>query len=191
MSAMYNIDQVIFDDDVAGERFACDVNRCKGQCCTMYGERGAPLMDEELAEISKAFPKVVQFLPSMHREAIQRDGMVAGSPGNYATVCVDRGPCVFVYYEDSTARCSFEKAFFMGLIQWQKPLSCHLFPIRIRGNNPDHLYYEHIHQCLPGKENGMFLNISLIQFVKDALIRKYGVDWYNQAFSECKQVNKL
>jgi hypothetical protein len=178
------------EDDIAGEQFACDLNKCKGACCTMYGERGAPLMDEELAEIDKVFQEVVRFLPQMHREVILKDGMVTGSPGNYSTVCVDRGPCVFVYYQDNIARCAFEKAFLDGLTKWQKPLSCHLFPIRIRGNDVEHLYYERIHQCKSGRENGMASDIFLIHFLKDALIRKYGADWYKEALVRSKRNNE-
>lgn len=188
---MYNVGHVILEDDIAGERFACDMGRCKGRCCTMYGERGAPLMDGELQEIEKAFPKIIEFLPAAHLEVIRRHGMVDGKTGDYYTVCVDYRACVFVYYENDIARCAFEKAFFMGLIQWQKPLSCHLFPVRVRGHQTDHLYYERIQECVPGRENGMITDVPLIRFVRCALIRKYGAEWYAQALYDCKQTKDI
>jgi len=188
---MYHVGSVILEDDIARECFACDPEKCKGKCCTMYGERGAPLMDEEIREIENAFPKISGFLPPPHLEAIRRHGMVAGKPGDYYTVCVDKHACVFVYYEDDIARCAFEKAFFMGLTQWQKPLSCHLFPLRIRGFYADHLYYERIQECVSGRENGQINNQPLIRFLGDALRRKYGTEWYARALYECDQKNDI
>jgi hypothetical protein len=187
---MFNIGYVIVEDDIAGERFACDLNRCRGGCCTLHGGRGAPLLDEELPEIDKTFPHVRQFLSDEHLEIIRQHGMVEGFSGSYATVCVDQRACVFVYYDDDIARCAFERAFLMGITSWQKPLSCHLFPIRIRNGNLDHLHYERIRECATGRENGTILNISLVRFLRDALTRKYGEDWYSQVLSEGTRMNK-
>jgi hypothetical protein len=188
---MFNIGNVLVDDDIVGECFACDLKCCGGSCCTLHGGRGAPLLDEEVPEIENAFPIVRQFLPHEHLEVIRRSGMVEGFPGGYATVCVEQRACVFVYFDGDVARCAFEKAFLMGIISWQKPLSCHLFPIRIRTGEYDHLYYERIRECAAGRENGTNMKISLVRFLEDALKRKYGEDWYGQAISEFTRIDKL
>jgi len=188
--AMYKIGSVEVEEEIAQECFACDLNQCKGGCCTLPGGRGAPLMDEEILEIEKWHSRILQFLPEEHREVIKQIGTFEGSPGNYATVCVGQKACVFVYYEGDIARCAFEKAYLEGIIAWRKPISCHLFPIRVRRGNVDYLYYERISECAAGRKLGISSNIYLVNFLKDALIRKYGKEWYNNFLSVCKDVTK-
>ena len=115
--------------------------------------------------------------------------MVEGSPGNFATVCVGQRECVFVYYEGGIARCVFEKVYLEGITTWRKPLSCHLFPIRIKRGNVDYLHYERIRECEAGRERGKLLNVALAQFLRDALTRKYGKDWFEKFLSASVQVN--
>jgi uncharacterized protein DUF3109 len=184
---MFIIGEAMIEDQVAFERFACDLNACKGACCTLPGGRGAPLEDEEVDEIRNAYPVVEQFLSARHREIIGRHGMVEGVPGSFATTCVDEHDCVFVYYEDAIARCSIERAFQEGLIGWRKPLSCHLFPIRVSGNGATRLRYEKISECSPGRATGRNLNAPLHVFLKDALVRKFGESWYAEFRSACEQ----
>ncbi|MFA6455891.1 MAG: DUF3109 family protein, partial [Bacteroidota bacterium] len=130
------------DESIAETKFACDLNACKGACCTFPGGRGAPLTDEEVKTITEVFPVIEEYLPVEHRIAIGRYGMVDGGPGNYATQCVDGKACVFVYFDGDIAKCVFERAFYEKKITWQKPISCHLFPVRIRKDGTE-IHYEY------------------------------------------------
>lgn len=176
---MIIIGEIAVDDSVFGTKFACDLNACKGACCTFPGGRGAPLSDDEMEQIEQAFPFVVDYLPPEHRAVIERSGMVDGSAGNYATQCVDGKACVFVYFDGDVAKCAFERAYYEKRTQWQKPLSCHLFPIRIRKNGTE-IVYEYFSECAPALERGTAEGIPLHRFVSDPLERAFGTHWNKQ-----------
>ncbi|HTK81999.1 MAG TPA: DUF3109 family protein [Bacteroidota bacterium] len=175
---MFIIGEALVEEQIITEQFACDVGACKGACCTLPGGRGAPLQDDEVAEVQHAFPFAKRFLDDRHRQAIEERGCVEGVPGSYATNCIDERDCVFVFYEDGIARCSIEKAYYEGLISWQKPLSCHLFPIRVSSGSAKRLHYEKIWQCEAARPNGRNLNMPLHVFLKTALVRAFGMSWY-------------
>jgi hypothetical protein len=164
--------------------FACDLARCKGACCTMKGARGAPLSDDEVDEIYKAFPVVKRYLSKKHLAVIKKYGMIQGDTGNFATQCVDEEACVFVYYENGVAKCSFEKAFLNDEIKWRKPLSCHLFPFRQSYNSKRQLFFEYIRECEPALERGTREKIPVYKFLKDALVRTYGEQSYEEFSQE-------
>ena len=184
---MPEIQDIIIDPVIPTLRFKCDVKRCKGACCTIPGGRGAPLLDDEIDEIHRAFPVVQRYLSDRHLEVIRDDGMFEGESGDFVTTCVDKKACVFVTYEDGIARCSFEKAYLNGEIGWRKPLSCHLFPIRIdRGMQGERIRYEHLEDCGPALESGSRDNVPLPEFVRDALTRAFGNDWYQRFIEFCR-----
>jgi len=182
---MFVIGQSIIEDAVADGRFACDLKKCRGACCTLPGRRGAPLADSECAELLLALPVVRKYLPERHLAAIEEAGVYEGTEGNFATACVDGRECVFVYYEDGIAGCSIEKAYLAGELTWRKPISCHLFPIRIANGWGERLRYELIETCRPAVEHGEASNVQLADFVMDALVRKYGGPWYAEFRAEC------
>ena len=182
---MFVIDQSIIEDTVAEACFACDLVQCRGACCTLPGRRGAPLLDSERAELHAALPVVGKYLPERHRAVIETAGPYEGTEGDFATTCVDDRECVFVCYEDGTARCAIEKAYRNGELAWPKPLSCHLFPIRISNYCGERLRYERIDPCRPAVEHGQRENVLLSDFVMDALVRKYGTQWYDAFREEC------
>lgn len=173
---MFVIGEISVHESVAGTKFACNLKACKGACCTFPGGRGAPLRDDEIAEIEKAFPFIESIIPPEHRAAIAAHGLVDGAPGNYATQCVNGKACVFVYYENNIAKCSFEKAFLEQRISWQKPLSCHLFPIRMTKDGKG-IYYEYFSECAPALEHGKSENIRLHHFVEEPLKRACGKEF--------------
>ncbi len=129
---MLEIRQTIIDDNIPHIKFACNLSVCKGACCTLAGGTGAPLLDDELEQIENAFPLVKSLLPKEHLEFIKQFGLYEGESGFYTTMCFNNRACVFVFYEEGIARCAFEKAFKAGKLKWRKPISCHLFPIRVR-----------------------------------------------------------
>ena len=176
---MFPILDIIADDAVATARFACDLGACHGACCTMAGGRGAPITDAEKEAVIAAIPVASPYLSERNRGVIATLGAVEGSPGDWATRCIDDRDCVFVYYEGSVAKCAIERAHFNGQSEFRKPLSCHLFPIRVSEVfGTDYLRYEEIPECRPALANGRKKGVLLYQFLKDALVRAYGEEFY-------------
>jgi hypothetical protein len=186
---MFKVGEAIIEDDIAHGRFACDLRKCKGACCTLPGYRGAPLEDAELEEITRIFPIVKKYLPERHLQWAEQTGIYEGHPGSFATTCVDEKDCVFVFHEDGIAKCSIEKAYNNLEIRWRKPMSCHLFPIRVSSYIGERLRYEKIAECKPAIARGKDEDIPLYDFLRNALIRRFGEDWYNRFRAECQRLD--
>ena len=184
---MLSIQDILVDNAVAELPFACDLRACKGACCTTPGSKGAPLRDEETEPIRTWSPEIRNLLPAEHRAAIEREGLYSGGPGCYTTTVVNDRACVFVWYEEGIARCAFERAFHDGRIPWQKPISCHLFPIRVRHQTPPFLEFEFIQECAPALERGVRDWTFLDEFLRDALTRHAGADWVIDLQSVCAE----
>jgi len=178
---------MLVDDAITDVKFACDLSRCKGACCTIPGHRGAPLLDEEVEEVEKAYPIVRRYLSYRHRDTIEERTMFQGRPGDYTTQVVDRQACVFVIFEEGIAKCAFEKAYLNNEIGWRKPISCHLFPIRVDRGLPMRLRYEQIQVCQPAMELGQQQGISLSEFLRTALLRAFGDTWYDEFLDYCQR----
>jgi hypothetical protein len=177
---MFIIDEIEVDERIESVRFLCDIEKCKGACCTSPGGRGAPLSEGEKEEIRKAFPAIVKYLPPEHLKEIERVGLTEGPAGNLATPCIDHAACVFVHYVDGIARCAFETAFIAGDISWRKPLSCHLFPIRLHPSGKK-IYYEFFEECGPALHLGAQQDARLQHVLRDPLERAFGKQWTEAA----------
>jgi hypothetical protein len=133
---MFAVDDILISDDLLEAPFACDLGQCRGACC-VHGDRGAPLEPEERAELDAALPVVWDALRPEARAVIEREGTwVEEAPGEYGTACVGGRECVFVVYEGGgpakgVAKCALQKAYHAGRLAFEKPISCHLFPIRV------------------------------------------------------------
>jgi len=182
---MILIQKTLVDEPVASINFACDLKACKGACCTMPGGRGAPLEDSEIEEIERSFPAIRKYLSKDHLARIEQLGLVEGTTGDHTTPCYDKRACVFVAYENGIAKCSFEKAYFNGEISWRKPISCHLFPLRIDRGARELVRYEFLAECQPALERGRIEHIALSGFLKEALLRAYGEQWYREFLATC------
>jgi hypothetical protein len=180
------LDQFLIDENIPNARFACDLERCKGACCTMPGQRGAPLLDEEVEEIEKAYPIVMKYLSFRHKDTIEERGLIQGRKGDHTTQVVDRQACVFAIFENGIAKCSFEKAYLNHEISWRKPLSCHLFPIRVAAGAPVRLRFEEIAECRPALERGAREQVLLAEFLRSALTRAYGEVWFEEFSADCQ-----
>lgn len=178
---------VLVDEEVLEVRFACDLERCRGACCTMPGGIGAPLLATERDEIARALPVIWDDLPESHRAVIESEGPVVGDPEAPVTPCYQRGPCVYVTFEAGIAKCAFEKAFLAGQISWRKPLSCHLFPIRVDGGLRRRLRFEYLRECEPAIRRGRSEDIPLWKFLEAPLVRAYGGDWYERLVKVCER----
>lgn len=186
---MFVIGEVVVEDTVACTQFHCDLARCKGACCTVEGGRGAPLLDHEVKELEAVLPHVRKYLSADHLNVIEKEGVSEGPPGDRTTTCFEHRACVFVMMDGKVAKCAIQHAFYKGEIHWQKPLSCHLFPIRIRRFGGDILHFEEFAECDSALLKGRKEKVSLYDFTKDALTRAYGTEWYGQFHEACMTFN--
>ncbi len=175
---MYSIDNILIDEDIISSCFACNLDKCNGACCTFPGEFGAPLLDSEIGIIDKSLDNAKEFLDNRSIQIINDEGFFEGEKGSYTTMCIDKKDCVFVYYQGKIAKCALEKAYFEGKSEFRKPLSCHLFPIRIAKFGSDYLYYEKIGECASAIDSGNEAKVRLYEFLKEPIVRAKGESWY-------------
>lgn len=177
---MINIGNTIISDEVISEQFICDLTKCKGACC-VEGDSGAPLEPEELEIIENVFEKVKPYLNEKGLHAIETYGKyVKDSDGDMTTTCVDgHKECAYVIFENGITKCAFEKAYNDGVIDFKKPISCHLYPVRVT-KYPDFeaVNYHHWHICSPACALGKQHQTPVFRFLKEPLIRKFGEEWY-------------
>ncbi len=186
---MFVIGEAVIDDAIGRVSFRCDLAVCKGACCCIAGGRGAPLEDAEVQEIHRALPAVSRYLSEASLRTIDALGPVEGLSGDYATTCIDERECVFVTIQDGIALCAFERACRDGAITWQKPLSCHLFPIRVSRSDPRALRYEEIEECEGGRQCGRREQTPLHEFLREPLVRRYGQAWYDRFRRACARLS--
>lgn len=173
---MLTLDDLLIEADVIGTKFSCDLGRCKGACCTLSGGGGAPVADSEVLDLQAAVAAALPYLSEESRSVLSQHGALSGLEGNWETTCIDDKACVFVVWDGDVATCSFEKAFHAGETTFRKPLSCHLFPIRVANFGGPYLRYEQFEECAPGRELGKRTNTPLVVSVKAALERGFGRD---------------
>ena len=173
------MEKYIIDDRIFKIKFSCDVLKCKGACCTLKGAGGAPIMDEEVDIIKNNLAIVRKYLNEESNNSIDADGFLEGSEGDFSIKSVNDEECVFVFYENEIAMCSFQKAFNNNETDFRKPISCHLFPIRISGKKRNTLRYEELYECEDALLKGKLEDVSVFEFCKDSLVREYGITFYN------------
>ncbi|WP_245792729.1 DUF3109 family protein [Tangfeifania diversioriginum] len=181
-STMIEIGRTIISRDVFEKKFVCDLLKCKGACC-VEGDSGAPLTQEEAKIIERDYPKFKKYLPEKHQEVIEDQGFsMIDDDGDLVTPLVNKKQCAYTFYDEKgILKCGIEKAFFEGEITFRKPVSCHLFPIRITEYKRfDAVNYEELDICKPGVACGEALQVPLYKFLKEPLIRKYGENWYKE-----------
>ncbi|MEI7801049.1 MAG: DUF3109 family protein [Bacteroidota bacterium] len=189
---MIVIENTIISDDIFEKQFVCNLEKCKGACC-VEGESGAPLEQEEIEILEKIYDKVKPYMIEDGIKTIEEFGKwVIDCDGDFVTPLVSgRGRCAYVYFDNGTAKCAIEKAHALKKIDFQKPVSCHLYPVRITKHKEyDAVNYDKWDICSPACTNGKMLGVSVYQFVKTALIRKYGADWYEQLEGAAKFANE-
>lgn len=167
---------------VLEEQFVCDLQQCKGACC-VEGDSGAPLEPEERAEIDRYYPVVKDMLPADAIASIEKQGTwLKDDDGDWVTPLVNgTGACAYTIYDNGQARCSFEKAHSEGKIPFRKPISCHLYPIRISQLKAyEAVNYHRWEVCAAACRLGKNLKVPVYRFLKEPLIRKYGEEWYNE-----------
>lgn len=177
---MFQIGKTIVSEDIIQKDFVCNLSACKGACC-IDGEAGAPLLKEETKILEVLYPKVKPFLRDAGIKAIEDQGpFITTELGEFETPLIDGADCAYVIFDDKgTALCAIEQAYSQGIIPFKKPVSCHLYPVRVKDYSEfSAVNYEKWHICDDACALGKELQVPIYKFVKEALIRKFGEDWY-------------
>ena len=188
---MFRVKDVLLSEDIATIRFACDISRCKGACCVV-GDAGAPVDKGEIPILRKAYGLLKERLTPGAHKAVSENGVVQkDSKGQYEITCVDNSDCIFVEKdENDVATCAIQNAYYRGEINWEKPLSCHLYPIRLKKiSGMEFANFEYIpDMCSAGCDNGLQNGIYLSDFLEKALKRRYGSEWYGEFVTACEEL---
>jgi hypothetical protein len=178
---MIQIEDTIVSLDVIEKEFFCDTLSCKGSCC-VAGDSGAPLEPDEILAIEDALPSIYNFLPEKSIQIIKQHGVgVIDSDGDLVTRLVNEKECAFVVFKNGIAECAIEKSWKKGACSIQKPISCHLYPIRLTKYKLfTAVNYHSWEICEPAIVKGNKEGIKIYEFVKSALIAKFGEPWYHQ-----------
>jgi len=179
---MIAIDNKIVSLDLIDAQFMCNLSACKGACC-VEGDLGAPLEPEEEKILITIFEKINPYLSEEGRAAIEEQGTMVTNPrGGKSTPLINGKACAYVLFDEKgITKCGIEKAFEDGVIDFQKPISCHLYPVRIsKYDNFEAVNYFKWEICAPACTLGKELKMPVYKFVKTALIRKYGEEFYAQ-----------
>jgi hypothetical protein len=185
---MIQIGKTIVSNDLIDKKFSCDFSLCKGACC-IHGESGAPLEPEEIEILKKCYLKLKPMLRNESVETIERYGVyVIDSDGDMVTPLVEGKECAYVVFDNDVAGCAIEKAYLNGSIDFQKPVSCHLYPVRLKKYREfTAVNYHDWEICKPAVVKGSYNNIKVYSFVKRALIRRFGDNWYARLESAAKK----
>jgi len=177
---MFQLGKTIVSEDILEKDFVCNLSACKGACC-VEGEAGAPVTEEEVEILKKIYPKVKPFLRPEGIATIEKMGThIETEFGELETPLVKGKECAYVTFTDAgIASCGIEDAFNAGVIDFQKPISCHLYPIRIQEYSEfSAINYDRWPICDPACALGKELQVPIYKFVKNALIRRFGENWY-------------
>ena len=174
------VGQTLVSENLKDTYFACNLSACHGNCC-VEGDAGAPLEEAEISVLEDCIDEIKPFMDADGLKVIEKYGVFDyDADGDYVTPLVNDRQCAFVYKENGINFCAIEKAYLQGKTKFQKPVSCHLYPVRIsQYNDFDAVNYHEWHICKPALLNGKKNNIPLYVFLKDSLMRKYGEAWYN------------
>ena len=189
---MIELGEKLISEDIFSKQFVCNLSACKGACC-IEGDAGAPLEANEKKLIENNLDKIYPFMRNEGIEKVKKEGVsYPDFDGEEVTSLINDKECAFVFFDSSnTAKCSIEKAYREGEINFNKPISCHLYPIRIKKlKYYDALSYNEWNICSPACSLGEELKIPVYKFLKEPLIRKYGEHFYNQLEIISKEFSK-
>lgn len=179
---MFQIGDTLISEEILSEEFVCNLSKCKGICC-VEGDSGAPLDKEELNILDDIYEDIKPYLRKEGIEAIERKGKYEKDiDGEWVTPLVDNRECAYLIYEENgISKCGIEKAYEDGAVNFKKPISCHLYPIRLKEYRKfTAVNYDVWDICSDACTLGKELKVNVAHFLKDALIRKFGQEWYNE-----------
>lgn len=179
---MIAIDNVLISDEVVQAKFVCDLHKCKGGCCE-DGDAGAPITKEEKKILDDHFHVIKPYLTPEGLQEIQRKGKyLYDREFGWVTPTVDGKICAYGFRDkQGIIKCGIEQAYYDGKLEWKKPISCHLYPIKISTSREYTMvnYEPRETLCKPGCALGKKLKMPVYQFLKEAVVRKFGTDFYN------------
>jgi hypothetical protein len=189
---MLSIGNTLISDEVVTERFVCHIEACKAACC-LEGDAGAPLMESESVILEQIYKEVEPFLNEKGKKAIAEQGTwVTDTDGEKCTPLVNNRECAYALFdEQNILQCGIEKAWEAGATKFRKPSSCHLYPIRIREH--EHFTAVNYHRwsvCAPACALGDKLGVPVFRFLKDALVNRFGEQWYQELEVLAEHVGK-
>lgn len=187
---MIQIDDTIISTDCLSEKFCCDLEACKGECC-IEGDAGAPLELDEVSAIEEALPEVWNMLSASAQAVIDKQGVAyTDEEGDLVTSIVNNKDCVFTCYDEKgCCFCALEKAFRAGKTNFYKPISCHLYPIRLKKfGDTVALNYNRWDVCKMAVVKGKQLDLPVYRFLKEPLIRRFGEAWYTELESAVEEL---
>ncbi len=190
---MIQIGKTIISSEIKENLFVCDLEACKGACC-VEGDLGAPLDKDELPAMEEIVELVKPYLSNEALDALEKEGpYLLDEEGDFSTTTVNGRECAFAFYDDrGILKCGIEKAWQEGKTDFRKPISCHLYPIRLSKLNGGYvgLNYSRWSICSPACSLGQELGVPLYEFLKEPLIRKFGQDWYNELLDKIDETEK-
>ncbi len=187
---VFFVGDTIISDDVATFKFVCDLGRCKGACCVV-GDAGAPVKGSELPVLRRAWEQLKDTLRPEAVAVVESEGLYKNNGQGYELSCTEGAECVFVVYDGAgVATCAIQQAYDAGDFSWPKPISCHLFPVRVtKLANHDMLNMEYIPSiCSAACDKGERSGVGLAEFLREPLVRVYGNDWYNDFMEAVRDV---
>jgi hypothetical protein len=190
---MIVLQNTVISDDIKDRFFVCNLEKCKGACC-VEGDLGAPLEEAERQVLADNYEQIKPYLSEAGRQAIEEQGLyIKDWEGDYSTTTIGNRECAYAIYDDNlTLKCGIEQAYLDGKISWKKPISCHLYPIRItQYDGFEALNYDKWNICNPACSFGADLGVRVYQFLKEPLIRKYGAEWYQELESLVEEDEKV
>ncbi len=182
MTTMLQINDKIIGLSLFEEKFVCDPVKCRGACCVL-GDAGAPLLEEELPVLKNIFPVIRQYLRPESADLIDLHGthVLDESDDEPVTPLLNEKECAYAVFIDGIARCAIEEAWSDGLIKFRKPLSCHLYPVRVREYDKfTAVNYDRWSTCRPAVSEGNRLNVPVFVFCRESIIRRFGETFYHQ-----------
>ncbi|MBE7690038.1 DUF3109 family protein [Tenacibaculum piscium] len=179
---MFQLGKTLISESIIDTDFVCNISACKGACC-IDGDAGAPLEKEETTILEDIYPQIKPFLRKEGIKAIEEQGTwVTGDFGELETPLINGADCAYVIFDEkNTALCAIEEAYNQGIVTWKKPVSCHLYPVRIKEYSEfSAVNYDKWDICDDACSLGKELQVPVYKFVKQALIRKFGQNWYDE-----------
>jgi len=179
---MFQLGKTIVSEAIIENDFVCNLSACKGACC-IDGDAGAPVTEDEAQILKEIYPKIKPFLRPEGVAVIEAHGAFVKTPlGELETPLIHGADCAYVIFDEkNTALCAIVEAYNQGEISWKKPLSCHLYPIRVKNYTEfSAVNYDKWEICDDACSLGKELQVPVYKFVKEALIRKFGADWYTE-----------
>lgn len=188
---MLQIDDKIVSRDLLTECFHCHLEKCHGNCC-VYGDAGAPLEEAEISMLNEIFDLVRPYMRKEGVDACLEQGTyVVDADGDKVTPLINKKECAYVVFENDVAWCAIEKAFYDGVIDFKKPVSCHLYPVRIKKYEKfEAIHYDRWEICKPAVTLGDRERLPVFRFLKEPLVRKYGDAFYQNLEDAWEYLNK-